>query len=245
MYKNYIFDLYGTLVDINTDEWSDSFWRKIAYLFGYKGAHYTPEELHSEYDRLVALEKENVLKKHPEIKVPDFKAERVFKKLFEKKGVKTTKAQLNHIGETFRCCSTNYIKLFDGITDLLDTLKAKGKKIYLLSNAQRIYTENELRLLDLMKYFDGVLISSDEECSKPDVNYFQILFDRYGLKKSESIMIGNDYKSDIDGAADFGIDSLYIYQESQMMPKPDESDVRTDKLIMDGNVYKIKELIVK
>ena len=26
MYTNYIFDLYGTLIDIRTDEWSDKVW---------------------------------------------------------------------------------------------------------------------------------------------------------------------------------------------------------------------------
>lgn len=67
-------------------------------------------------------------------------------------------------------------------------------------------------MFDLTKYFDGICISSDEECSKPDEKYFKTLFDRYGLEKSESIMIGNDYISDIGGAADFGIDSLYIHQ---------------------------------
>lgn len=28
MYNNYIFDLYGTLIDINTDEWNDDLWKK-------------------------------------------------------------------------------------------------------------------------------------------------------------------------------------------------------------------------
>ena len=40
-YKNYIFDLYGTLVDINTDEWSAQLWKKMAILYGYYGAAYT------------------------------------------------------------------------------------------------------------------------------------------------------------------------------------------------------------
>ena len=66
MYKNYIFDLYGTLIDINTDEWSDDLWKKMAILYGYKGAHYTFEELNSEYDRLVELEKKAVKKKFPD-----------------------------------------------------------------------------------------------------------------------------------------------------------------------------------
>ena len=53
MYNNYIFDLYGTLIDINTDEWNDDLWKKIAIFYAYKGAHYTYDELNEEYDRLV------------------------------------------------------------------------------------------------------------------------------------------------------------------------------------------------
>ena len=242
MYKNYIFDLYGTLIDINTDEWCDDLWKKMAILYGYKGAHYTYDELNSEYGRLVELEKAAVRKRHPEYNVVDIKIEKVFKKLFTQKGVKVTKAQVAFVAEAFRCYSTKYIKLYDGVIDLLDTLKAKGKKIYLLSNAQSYFTENELNMLGLTEYFDGICISSDEECSKPDSCYYKTLFDRYGLEKSESIMIGNDYVSDIGGAAHFGIDSLYIHQSIS----PDiEGELRSTYTVMDGDVYKIKKLTVK
>ena len=225
MYNNYIFDLYGTLIDINTDEWNDDLWKKIAILYAYKGAHYTYDELNEEYDT----------------KVVDIKIEKVFRKLFTQKGIKVTKAEVLFIAEAFRCYSTKYIKLYDGVLDLLDTLKAKGKKIYLLSNAQRSFTENELNMFDLTKYFDGICISSNEECSKPDEKYFKTLFDRYGLEKSESIMIGNDYISDIGGAADFGIDSLYIHQS--ISPEID-GELRSTYKVMDGDVFKIKKLIV-
>ena len=242
MYKNYIFDLYGTLIDINTDEWCDDLWKKMAILYGYKGAHYTYDELKGEYLNLVSLEKVAVRKRHPEYNVVDIKIEKVFKKLFTQKGVKVTKAQVAFVAEAFRCYSTKYIKLYDGVIDLLDTLKAKGKKIYLLSNAQRYFTENELNMLGLTEYFDGICISSDEECSKPDSCYYKTLFDRYGLEKSESIMIGNDYISDIGGAAHFGIDSLYIHQSIS----PDiEGELRSTYTVMDGDVYKIKKLTVK
>lgn len=242
MYKNYIFDLYGTLIDINTDEWCDDLWKKMAILYGYKGAHYTYDELKGEYLNLVSLEKVAVRKRHPEYNVVDIKIEKVFKKLFTQKGVKVTKAQVAFVAEAFRCYSTKYIKLYDGVIDLLDTLKAKGKRIYLLSNAQRYFTENELNMLGLTEYFDGICISSDEECSKPDSCYYKTLFDRYGLEKSESIMIGNDYVSDIGGAAHFGIDSLYIHQS--ISPEI-QGELRSTYTVMDGDVYKIKKLTVK
>lgn len=242
MYKNYIFDLYGTLIDINTDEWNSDLWKKISILYAYKGAHYTYKELNEEYSRLVEKEKELVHKKHPNYSVIDIKIDKVFKQLFTQKNVSVTDQEILFISEAFRCYSTKYIKLYDGVIDLLDTLKAKNKKIYLLSNAQRSFTENEMNMLSLTQYFDGICISSDEECSKPDTNYFKISFDRYNLKKDESIMIGNDYLSDIGGADDFGIDSLYIHQSISPEVK---GKLRSNYKVMDGDVFKIKKLIVK
>ena len=34
-YDNYIFDLYGTLVDIHTDESDTAIWEKLAMFYGY------------------------------------------------------------------------------------------------------------------------------------------------------------------------------------------------------------------
>ena len=43
-YTDLVFDLYGTLVDIHTEE-DDLVWEKTAFYFGFYGAHYTGEEL--------------------------------------------------------------------------------------------------------------------------------------------------------------------------------------------------------
>ena len=242
MYKNYIFDLYGTLIDINTDEWSAKLWKSLQILYAYHGAEYTPQEIKREYGRLVDKEKASVRRRHPEFTVIDVKIEKVFRALFTQKGVKVPKSRIDFIAEAFRCYSTKYIKLYDGVQDLLDTLKAHGKKIYLLSNAQRKFTENELNMFGLTKYFDGIIISSDEECSKPDKHYFDILIDRYNLDRSETIMVGNDYISDIKGAYDAGLSSLYIHQS--ISPKIN-GKLLSDYKVMDGDVFKIKKLIVK
>ena len=34
MYKNYVFDFYGTLVDIRTDEEKKEIWDKLSLLYG-------------------------------------------------------------------------------------------------------------------------------------------------------------------------------------------------------------------
>ena len=40
MYTNYIFDLYGTLIDIRTDEWSDKVWDEFAKWLTLRGMKY-------------------------------------------------------------------------------------------------------------------------------------------------------------------------------------------------------------
>ena len=44
-------------------------------------------------------------------------------------------------------------------------------------------------------------------------DFFERLMNEYGLKSSESIMIGNDESADIAGACHVGMDSLYIHTE--------------------------------
>ena len=44
-YDYYVFDLYGTLVDIHTEEDDRNLWEKMCLFYGYYDAHYTPEEM--------------------------------------------------------------------------------------------------------------------------------------------------------------------------------------------------------
>ena len=151
-YDNYIFDLYGTLVDIHTEENDPLVWKKLALFYGYYDADYSSEELKERYAAIIAGEeskmksekKDDAHEAHPEVQI-----EEVFQKLFEEKGVKADSTLAVHAGQFFRILSTDYVKLYDGVIDLLEALKKKGKKIYLLSNAQRIFTEYEMHTLGI------------------------------------------------------------------------------------------------
>lgn len=61
----------------------------------------------------------------------------------------------------FRAISIEELKLFPGVPEMLQRLKDAGKKVFLLSNAQALFTAPEISLLGLTKYFDGILLSSD------------------------------------------------------------------------------------
>ena len=210
MYKNYIFDLYGTLVDINTNERKASLWKNMSNIYAMFGAKYTPTELKKAYYKYVSEEIEKI----PSDKYttnPEPQIEYVFKRLYTEKGVDCTMEQAVYTGKTFRTLSLTYIKLYDGVKELFDAIHQNGGRAFLLSNAQRIFTEPEIRMLGIYDMFDDVIISSDEGCAKPDIKFYQKILKKHSLNPKESIMIGNDYITDIKGSYEAGMDSLYLH----------------------------------
>lgn len=240
MYKNYIFDLYGTLVDINTDENKRYLWDKTVHIYKYYGAEYKINEFKEKYKEFCKEEEAKL----NTVDYPEIQLEKVFIRLFKEKGVDISEDIAICIGKSFRAISTKYIRLYDGVIDFLENLKKKNKKVYLLSNAQSMFTRSEMDMLHITKYFDGIVISSDEGCKKPDKKFYEVVLNRYNLNKEESIMIGNDPITDIKGSYEVGIDSLYIH--SNISPKNvKESELLSKYIVMDGNFRKIEKLILK
>lgn len=237
MYRNYIFDLYGTLVDIHTNEQKRYLWEKITQFYGLYGARYTVPEFRRCYKQFCKEAEAKLTDEYPELSI-----EFVFQRLFQEKGIKADIELAIHAGQMFRVISTQYVKLYDGVIDLLESLHKHRKKVYLLSNAQSIFTKYEMHLLDITKYFDGIVISSDVGCRKPSGNFYQYILERYHLKKEESIMIGNDPVTDILGSYEAGLDSLYIH--SNISPKV-EIELHSKYTVMDGDFRKIKQYLLR
>lgn len=261
-YENYVFDLYGTLVDIHTEEGSKTLWEKLSLFYGYYDAHYTPEELEQRFRELIgnreAALKEQLLAEGNSVNqkkddtheaFPEIKIEDVFEALYREKGVEAGKELSIHTGQFFRVLSTDYVRLYEGVYDLLKGLKEAGKKVYLLSNAQRIFTEYELHAFDIAKYFDDILISSEYQVKKPDIRFFEILKEKHQLDPAETIMIGNDAVSDIAGAKNAGFATFYLHSnispELPVVRKVEADGTVIEELQMPEADFALMELDLK
>lgn len=201
-YENYIFDLYGTLIDIHTDEENPKLWNALAKFYSKHNAKYTAEEIQNAYLANVTVQ----LDISEEIRVED-----VFRQLFTDKGVTADDTLILETCRFFRDTSTEYIRLYPWSLPVLEKLKSEGKGIYLLSNAQRSFTEHELDALGLTEYFDVIMISSDCGVKKPNLMFFKMLMKRCGLLGKECLFVGNDEVCDIFGAKKAGMDTFYIH----------------------------------
>lgn len=235
-----VFDLYGTLLDIHTDESNPSLWRRLAYAFAAKGAHYEPLALQNAYQELVSLavarEQARYLVLTGEelpVEQVDIELLDVFKLLFQQKGItdQGTSDQgassqaidgrsLQEVATIFRLLSLDYVKPYPHAIELLELLKAKGLRVVLLSNAQSCFTKDELTATGLAGHFDSVYLSSDYQLCKPHKGYFEMMLEKEGLKAHQCLFIGNDHRTDIAGANSVGMPSLYMHTNCSAQTVP-------------------------
>ncbi|MDE7213365.1 MAG: HAD family hydrolase [Anaeroplasmataceae bacterium] len=188
-----LFDLYGTLIDIHTDEDSVNFWKRISKKVN-KYHSYTPDELKSKYKQ-ICKEKE---KQREEIDILE-----VFEELLSISNEEATK-----VAWQFRKASTKYVHLYRGVKKLLKRLKNEGVPLYVLSNAQEAFTLPELKKFKIDKYFDGIAISSAYGVKKPNIEFFQRAMKDFQLQ--DATMIGNDLECDILPAKELGLKTIFI-----------------------------------
>ena len=210
-YTDLVFDLYGTLVDIHTEE-NMLTWEKTAMYFGFHGAHYTAAQLQGAFKK--AMEDREAAAGQSYECFPDIPCEQVMAQLFRAKGVESESEKLGFCAaQLFRIASIEYIRLYPRVVAALTALHEKGYRLWLLSNAQQVFTAYELRLLGLEGCFDGIYLSSDYLCRKPDSRFYRALLEEKGLKPENCLMIGNDRDTDIAGARALGMATLYMHTD--------------------------------
>ncbi len=206
-YRNYIFDLYGTLVDIHTDEELPQLWEFMSdYLKENFGTVIGAGKLRREYLRICALEEKKLAAQNGS-KYPEIKIEWVWKKLI---GKTCSEDEMRSLCISFREKSRDRLEVYSGVFEAFSAIKKNSGRIFLLSNAQRIFTEKELDDTGLTPWFDDIFISSDQGIKKPEGLFLQRLIDKYGLLKKECVMIGNEPATDGGVADAVGIDSVIV-----------------------------------
>lgn len=220
MIQAYLFDLYGTLVDIRTNEAKPSLWKRLALLYGLQGASYSMTEIRRAYHMAVQGEIDSLAKGQPQVSREEIDPDilRVFQALYEAKGVFPAERTLRDTAVSFRALSLEHLRLYPGAMEVLTELRSRGKGVYLLSNAQAAFTEPELRLLGLTPRFDGIVLSSQVGQKKPARAMFSYLLSTYGLDPAACLMVGNDAVADIQGAAGAGLRSRYIHTKQSPDP---------------------------
>ena len=205
--KGILFDLYGTLIDIETDESIDEIYRAIAHYLVYQGVYLHRGQVRERYYAIMRQQKDARDEEYPEIDV-----EAIWNELLLQQGIKSDYIrgqQAKVIAHIYRGISRKRLRLYPNVKEVLNELQARYQ-LALVSDAQPCFALPEIRAVGLEGYFNPVIISSYYGFRKPDSRLFNKALDKMGISRSEVIAIGNDMFRDIYGAQLLDIRTIFF-----------------------------------
>ncbi len=100
---------------------------------------------------------------------------------------------------------------------LLETLKAQGLRLGLVTNRGEPLEEGYLERLGLAPYFDTVVVAAEEGVWKPDPRLFHKALERLGQPQGRGLYVGDNFFADYQGARAAGLDAL-LFDPMDLFP---------------------------
>jgi len=205
--KGILFDLYGTVIDIETDESLEEIYRGIAHYLTYHGVYLHRWEVRDRYYEIMRQQKEEGGEECPEIDV-----EAIWNSFLRQEGIGAPLVRRRLaliLAQMYRAISRKRLQLYPDVKRVLDELHPTFR-MALVSDAQPCYALPEMKAVGLAGCFDPVIISAHYGFRKPDTRLMQKALDIMKLLPAEAIFVGNDMYRDIYGASRLGIKSIFV-----------------------------------
>ena len=180
-------EINNCFANINDEEFAKA-WRNIA------------EEIYEKY-----------LKK--EISFDEQRIRRI-QKIYEMYGLEISKDLAR---EKFKDYSKVYEEnwiLFEDTIEVLNKLKDRYK-FGIISNGDGKQQKNKLEKTGITRYFSQIIISGDVGASKPDKRIFEIAYEKMNVQPKDSLMIGDKYQTDIQGAINAGLNAIWVNRKNE------------------------------
>ena len=111
--------------------------------------------------------------------------------------------------ERYRDIGIHENEVYDGIAELLASLKEQGKKLFVATSKPEHFAKQILAEVGLDRYFDGIYGSTFDESRSTKDKVLAYALSEAKADKSASLMIGDRYH-DVEGAEKNGIDCVGV-----------------------------------
>lgn len=199
-----LFDLYQTLLDIETDERDPLVWEGMARFLRYRGLRADAGNLYTSYFTKVEASQHDSTEEFPSVDVVG-----VFGEILLELGDADRPTSAEEVSQILRTLS---MRRFDVFSDVIPTLQAlHGRvKLGLVSNAQRAFLAPEIRMTGLETFLDAIVISSDHGFNKPDARLFAAALDILHVNPDRAVYVGDSPYYDVGGARNAGVRAVLV-----------------------------------
>jgi YjjG family noncanonical pyrimidine nucleotidase len=203
MHHNFLFDLDQTLLDFHASEY-----KALGLVLRSNGLSFSDEiyRAFKAYNKFLWLELEKGTISRTELFTLRFQD------VFGRCEGDTAGLDPLKVNDDFiRTMSVNGV-LMDGALEFVRRVKENisDSRIYIASNGATINAKGRIASTGLDRYIDGLFISEDMGVTKPDAAFFDLCLNRIGEPKSTCIMIGDSLSSDMLGAKNASLDSVWF-----------------------------------
>lgn len=152
------------------------------------------------------------------------------------KGLNPTREFCLEVSDKFLALNSVKSGVVEGAHELVKYLKDKGYRMHICSNGFHEVQYKKLRACGLFEYFDTICLSEDAGANKPSQQFFDYAFKQSEAKKESTLMIGDNFVTDIQGAMKAGLDVMFFNQHPERFSAPEPVTFEINKL-MDATKY--------
>lgn len=234
MIKAVTFDLGNTLVRQDNIDWKKlekaGFLNHINIFLKQDISKPTLKEWSGKFDQIAAQYSKIAGRSHLEIPI-----EKIFQTLREYFNIPAA-ISTHTLLTTFFIPLMNARLLVDHVLDVMQHLSDSGIRCGVISNTvvPGFLAREVLERLEIARYFDFTLFSSDCLFSKPHPMMFDIAMARLEMKPSQVLHIGDQAEKDVAGAQSVGMRTAWINH--------DRKKVSNKKIKPDYEIFSLNEL---
>jgi putative hydrolase of the HAD superfamily len=150
-------------------------------------------------------------------------------------------AEMNDLVYEFRKISRGFLHLYEGVREVLANLST-DYTLSIASHTQGMYTERELEELDIKRYFQHRIYSSDIGFKKTSDQFYQYCLKTVGLDPNNCVMVGDNLYKDIYMSQRNRMRTVWIMNP---LTKDKKADIQPEASLPLEDINNLPDIIAK
>lgn len=227
--QGFLFDMDGTL--LMSAQRSDQSWKQVCFQFAPRLGLPAERLFRALHESIATYRKdiEGDAEKQRRDRLDPFavRTETVQAALTElDRGDTTLAAEMVRAYEALR---DEYLEPVPHALETLEALRARNKRLGLLTNGNATYQRRKIERHHLAPLFDCILIEEEFGVAKPDPSIYLAALEQLGVTPREACMVGDNLALDVGAPQQLGI--VGIWYDPARRSLPEGSTVHPDRII--------------